>query len=307
VGASAKTRPAVADDKSDEGDKIISNRKKLREGKAQAPIPVAEVSKIEISSDEGDEGDKIISNRTLDSAQKLLLRKGRTLRDILFADSTDECLITYEKSKNEMVNILDALSAEPIAVVDENSAEARIHQWQMQETQCDKFRIAAESYNLLHLASLVKIYEDLLKIGDKLALDSKNSVKSAKTWVIGFMRAVLGINSKSEQRNRLGCNRLRKLLSEGITITQLAQAGCRKCDFFAKQENYDIFLSQVPLIETRWSNQSNSSDERLSEILSLSTTDAFIQRKRGVTFKLSLGEDLRNIADKYNDDDYIVS
>ena len=120
------------------------------------------------------------------------------------------------------------------------------------------------------------------------------------------MRTALGINGKAEQRNRLGCDRLRKLLNEGITITQLVQAGCRKCDFFVKQENYEIFLSQVPLKETRLSSQSNSSNERLSDILSLSTSDAHIQRKRGVTFKLSLGEDLRYMANKYNGDDYIV-
>ena len=94
--------------------------------------------------------------------------------------------------------------------------------------------------------SLVQIYDDLIILGEKLSSDPKSNVKNVKSWVIKFMCNVLNINRKIEQRNRLGCDRLRKLFNEGITSTQLAQAGCHKCDFFVKQEYYDVFLSQIP-------------------------------------------------------------
>jgi len=266
--------------------------------------------KISSSSEEEDDdsdSDKVIANPTLDPTQMLLLKKGRKLREILLNSPINvETLVTSEQSKTEIANILVTLSAEPIKVIDEKSAGDRIRQWQMQESQCEKFRIAAESYNLLHLISLIKIYEDLLEVGEKL--QTKNIGKSAKSWVIRFMRNTLDINSKAEQRNRLGCDRLRRLLNEGITCTQLIQAGCRKCDFFVKQENYDIFFSQIPLMETR---QSSSSNEQLPEILPLPTSTSTstiatpTKKKRKVMFKLRLGEDLDDIADTYKGDDYI--
>jgi hypothetical protein len=80
------------------------------------------------------------------------------------------------------------------------------------------------------------------------------------------MRNTLDINSKAEQRNRLECNRLRKLLNEGITCTQLIQAGCRKCNFFIKQENYDLFFSQIPLMETRQSSSSNEPTKKKGKL-----------------------------------------
>src|SRR4051794_29933487 len=74
----------------------------------------------------------------------------------------------------------------------------------------------------------------------------------------------LKISAKSEQRNRLGCDRLRLLYKNGISNEQLIRAGCKKCDFFVKQKNYDIFLSQIPSLLMRHSI-SNESDQ-LSEI-----------------------------------------
>src|SRR3954449_11010440 len=104
---------------------------------------------------------------------------------------------------------------------------------------CEKLLIAVESFNLLHLASLVQIYDDLIK------LDSELEVKNVKSWIILFMRFILKIGRKSKQRNRLSCDRLRKLFNKGITAAQLVQAGCHKCDFFVIKENYEIFLSQI--------------------------------------------------------------
>ncbi len=113
--------------------------------------------------------------------------------------------------------------------------------------------------------------------------DPKNDVKNVKSWVISFVRNALNIDRKTEQRNRLGCERLRKLFSEGITCTQLAQAGCRKCDFFVKQEFYDIFLSQIP---TRQSISSAAPNKKAK-------------------FKLSLGEEFRDLADMFEGSEYI--
>ena len=266
--------------------------------KARTPSPTPSPAQIsqkrkkiyssEEEEDDDSDGDKIAN--PLDPTQMLLLKKGRQLRDILLSEPNNvETLITSEQSNTEIANILVTLSAEPIKIIDEHSAKDRIKQWQTQELGCEKFKIVAESYNLLHLISLVKIYEDLLKVGENLR--TKNNGKSAKSWVIGFMRNTLGINSKAEQRNRLGCDRLRKLLNEGITCTQLIQAGCRKCDFFIKQENYDLFFSQIPLMETRQSSSSNEPTKK----------------KRKAMFQLRLGEDLDDIADIYKGGDYIVS
>src|SRR3954451_561456 len=271
-------------------------RAKARTPSPTSPTPSpAQISqkRKKIYSSEEEEDDDSDSDKIanpLDPTQMLLLKKGRKLRDILLAEPNNvETLITSEQSNTEIANILVTLSAEPIKIIDEHSAKDRIKQWQTQELGCEKFKIVAESYNLLHLISLVKIYEDLLKVGENLR--TKNNGKSAKSWVIGFMRNTLGINSKAEQRNLLGFDRLRKLLNEGITCTQLIQAGCRKCDFFIKQENYDLFFSQIPLMETRQSSSSNEPTKK----------------KRKAMFQLRLGEDLDDIADIYKGGDYIVS
>ncbi|EXX61324.1 hypothetical protein RirG_172210 [Rhizophagus irregularis DAOM 197198w] len=79
-------------------------------------------------------------------------------------------------------------------------------------------------------------------------------IKNTKSWVISFMQSKLNIDQKAEQRNRLGCDRLRKLFNDGITPAQLAQ-----------QKYYDIFLSQIPAYQSITSSQP---DERISEIMS---------------------------------------
>ncbi|GES82340.1 hypothetical protein GLOIN_2v1781828 [Rhizophagus clarus] len=211
--------------------------------------------------DESDHDDKtIMKEEKLNSAQMLLFKKGKKLRDILLA-SNDEQLVTSAPSKTSAIfNALAELSmAEKITVVDEKSAMDRINQWKKQELCCENLVIAAESFNLLHLASLVQIYDDLSMLAERL------EIKNTKSWVISFMRSKLNIDQKAEQRNRLGCDRLRKLFNDGITPAQLAQAGCRKCDFFVKQKYYDIFLSQIP---ARQSITSSQPDERISEIMS---------------------------------------
>ena len=81
------------------------------------------------------------------------------------------------------------------------------------------------------------------------------------------MKSNLKINSKAEQRNHLGCDCLRKLFNEGIMATQLANAGCWKCDFFVKNKYYEVFLSQIPSLEMWQSISSLSSNEHLSEVL----------------------------------------
>ena len=68
--------------------------------------------------------------------------------------------------------------------------------------------MAAESFNLYHLMSLVQVYEDLIRIGENLKKDLKNKIRSVKSWVIKFICDNLNINQKMEQRYRLGCNRL---------------------------------------------------------------------------------------------------
>ncbi|EXX56755.1 uncharacterized protein OCT59_007689 [Rhizophagus irregularis] len=159
--------------------------------------------------------------------------------------------------------------AEKITVVDEKSAMDRINQWKKQELCCENLVIAAESFNLLHLASLVQIYDDLSMLAERL------EIKNTKSWVISFMRSKLNIDQKAEQRNRLGCDRLRKLFNDGITPAQLAQAGCR-----------------------------NQPDKRISEIMS--NQDFTMQeRKSDVVFKLSLSEEFRDLREKFKGSEYI--
>lgn len=258
---------------------------------------------VEVSSEEdseSDDDDKANTKGTLNSTQLLLYNKGKKLREILLT-SNDENLVTSEPPKtSEIFAALAELSKiETIKVVDEKSAEDRINQWKRQELNCEKLLIAAESFNLLHMVSLVNIYDDLTKLGEELK--SNNGAKNVKSWVILFMRTVLNISQKTEQRNRVGCERLRKLFNEGITVTQLAQAGCRKSDFFVKQAYYDVFLSQIPALTTR---QSITSSPRISEIISNQDSIA-PSKKRKAEFKLSLGEEFRNIADKFKGSEYI--
>ena len=214
----------------------------------------------------------------------------------------DDALISREVKP--IMNALVAISAEPIQIKNEKSALERILQWKAQEQQCIKFQNAAETYNLLHLASLVRIYEELIEIGKKM---KKNNVKK---WVVNFMCSNLGINRKMEQRNRVGCDRLRNLFSEGISCEQLVRAGCRKCDFFAKKENYEIFLAQIPSLEMRHSISPNIPNQsRLSEVPEMSTQVKVyqgIKSKNNVTFKLSLGNEFEEYVDKYQEDEFIV-
>ena len=241
--------------------------------------------KIVISSDEDDESDdydKAVTKEKLNSTQMLLFNKGKKLRDIMLTQN-NELLVTPSKT-SEIFTALGQLSkAETIKVVDEKSARDRLKQWKEHGSSCETLLTAAESFNLLHLVSLVQIYDDLTKLGEKLKPDPKNDVKNVKSWVISFMRIALNIDRKTEQRNRLGCERLRKLFSEGIMCTQLAQAGCRKCDFFVKQEFYDIFLSQIP---TRQSISSATSNKKAK-------------------FKLSLEEEFKDLADIFEGSEYI--
>ncbi|PKY18837.1 hypothetical protein RhiirB3_406058 [Rhizophagus irregularis] len=192
--------------------------------------------------------------------QSLLLDKGKKLREILSTPND-----TLE-SNSKIINALRELISKPLNILDESSAEDRIYQWQKQESQCEKFQLGADSYNFLHLMSLVQIYDDILRVGEELKKDPKNDIDDVKLWVIEFLCDKLKIDSKTEQKNRLGCNRLRKLFSEGITSDQLVQAGCFKDDFFVKPENYSVFLSQIPSLKKR---RDISLNNYLKEILSL--------------------------------------
>ena len=268
-----------------------------RESQALASTSTSLTQKrsIEVFSEEGDDSDTM---ETLDPNQRLLFKKGQKLHDILL--SSDH--VSEPLNIPEMVTEL--YKTKPIKIFDEKSATDRINQWKEQESCHEKIQVAAESFNLLHLASLVQIYDDLNNLGEKLKPDPKNNVKNVKSWVISFMRTVLKITAKMEQRNRLGCERLRKLFDKGITSMQLAQAGCRKCDFFVKQKDYDVFLSQIPTLETQ---KSISLSPRISEIKpNQEIQDSAVpKKKRKVEFKLSLGKEFRDIADQFKGSKYI--
>ena len=107
---------------------------------------------------------------------------------------SQNALFITESSNSVIINALVQLSVELIKIIDEQSAEERIRQWKEQESQCDKFMKTAESYNLLHLMSLVHIYNDLKVVGEK----SLKGSKAVKMWIIAFMKSNLKINSKAE-------------------------------------------------------------------------------------------------------------
>ncbi|PKC58644.1 hypothetical protein RhiirA1_495236 [Rhizophagus irregularis] len=218
-------------DKNDDIEKSNKNKSKAQKRK---------INHIETSDDN--------NNNKLDPLQFLLLKKGRKLNKILSRPpiNDDDALIISNQSESKIINIINELLVEPIKIIDENSAEARIYQWKNQELQYEKFRVALESYNLLHLMSLIQIYDDLLKVGEEIKNNPEKNIKNVKIWVFDFVRNKLNIKSKLEQRNRLGCNRLLQLFNEGITSDQIVKAGFHKCDFFVKQQDYDIFLSQIP-------------------------------------------------------------
>ncbi|UZO14001.1 uncharacterized protein OCT59_005473 [Rhizophagus irregularis] len=252
-----------------ESQALASEMEESEELEASTSVSLSKsvVRKRNFSDDDDDDDDKA---KLLNSTQLLLFKKGKKLHDILLADSSfnGELIASEELKVSDISNDLnEMLKDDQVKIVDEKSAKDQIDQWRRQELQCENFVIAAESFNLLHLVSLVQIYDDLFKLGEKLRTDPNNNIKTTKSWVIQFMRSVLKIGDKMEQRNRVGCDRLRRLFNEEITSTQLAKAGCRKCDFFVKQEYYKVFLSQVPTLETRRSI-SSLSNERLSEILS---------------------------------------
>jgi hypothetical protein len=303
--------------------------RKLTSGTSEEPaeIVVWKKRKFDISSDEEESYDyindagsmKVTKQQTLNSTQLLLFKKGKKLREILLnSQANDKIFTNFEQSKLEMMNVMTELSSNPIKVIDTKTAEDRIIQWKEQESQCNKFRMTAELYNLLHLMSLVQVYEDVIRIGEELKKNPVNGIKDVGIWVMGFMRNKLNINNKAEQRSRVGCHRLRKLFNEGITCEQLAQSGLRKCDFFTKKENYEIFLSQIPSLNTRHSLSSNSSIERFSDILQPQSYDEIFsdsllaesssqQKKNEVLFKLDLRENFKDIADKYDNDEYIIT
>ncbi|GBC15747.2 hypothetical protein GLOIN_2v1877145 [Rhizophagus irregularis DAOM 181602=DAOM 197198] len=258
-----------------ESQALASEMEESEELEASTSVSLSKsiVRKRNFSDDDDDDDDKA---KLLNSTQLLLFKKGKKLHDILLADSSfnGELIASEELKVSDISNDLnEMLKDDPVKIVDEKSAKDRIDQWRRQELQCENFVIAAESFNLLHLVSLVQIYDDLFKLGEKLRTDPNNNIKTTKSWVIQFMR----------------------LFNEGIASTQLAKAGCRKCDFFVKQEYYEVFLSQVPTLETHRSI-SSLSNERFSEILSTANPDSTAQKKkRRVEF---MGEEFINIADK---------
>jgi len=136
-------------------------------------------------NDDNDDDDKTTATQALNTAQLLLFRKGQKLHDILLADSPFNDyhhLITKQSNTSEMFNILSELSKDnAIKVVNKKSAKNRINQWKRQESQCKKFIIAAESFNLLHLMLLVQIYDDLIMLGEKLSSNPKSNVKNVKS------------------------------------------------------------------------------------------------------------------------------
>ena len=143
---------------------------------------------MEVSSEEDDESDddddKAITKGILSPAQMLLFNKGKKLREILLS-SNDEHLEPTKTS--ELFSAMAELSkVETVKVIDENSAKERINQWKKLDTCCNKLLVAAESFNLLHLASLVQIYDDLTKLGEGLKSNPENKVKNVKSWVISF-------------------------------------------------------------------------------------------------------------------------
>jgi hypothetical protein len=68
--------------------------------------------------------------------------------------------------------------------------------------------------------------------------------------------------------------------------------------FFTKKEDYDIFLSQIPSLETRRSLIAKESDNAFFT----NSENEVKDKNEKVIFKLKLGEEFRRIV---NEDDYI--
>ena len=66
---------------------------------------------------------------------------------------------------------------------------------------------------------------------------------------------------------------------------QLAQARLCKCDFFTKAENYEIFLSQIPSMDTR--NSISSSLDELKNNMDVESSSSSSQPKKKKKFYLS--------------------
>ncbi|GET50617.1 hypothetical protein GLOIN_2v1877145 [Rhizophagus irregularis DAOM 181602=DAOM 197198] len=187
-----------------ESQALASEMEESEELEASTSVSLSKsiVRKCNFSDDDDDDDDKA---KLLNSTQLLLFKKGKKLHDILLADSSfnGELIASEELKVSDISNDLnEMLKDDPVKIVDEKSAKDRIDQWRRQELQCENFVIAAESFNLLHLVSLVQIYDDLFKLGEKLRTDPNNNIKTTKSWVIQFMRSVLKIGDKMEQRNR---------------------------------------------------------------------------------------------------------
>lgn len=229
----------------------------------------------------------ILTETALNNKQTSLMTKGKKLREILLNQSSDDGTVLLG---SKIIDTLLEISTAPIEILDENSAKERIQQWKNHEFLCEKFKLTAESYNLIHLVSLVKVYEDLMRIGENIVVENQ----SVKSWVTKFMRKTLGINRKEEYRNRLGCDRLRSLFKLGITSEHLVRAGCHKYDFLARKEDYAFFLSQIPpmvdgLVSVLPSNIIPNLDLNLSANNSKRLCKD--QDTRKVMFKLRLNDD----------------
>ena len=247
-------------------------------------------SKIQRSSSQDE-------SEALDNCQLALLKKGKRLREILLNDPLDDTMYISNESLTSEISV--ELTTDPIKIIDEESAVKRIKQWETLGKKCAKLAMAAEVYNLLHLMSLVDIYDSLTQI----CQDKNTSQKNITNWIIQFMVDNLNIGRKTEQRNRLGCNRLRNLYNEGITSEHLVRAGIKKCNLFVKNECYDFFLSQIPPLEMRHS-LTNRSDQPINAFFTENEVkeDKKYKGKR-VMFKLKLGKEFKGIVDE--DDEYI--
>ncbi|POG56642.1 hypothetical protein GLOIN_2v1849206 [Rhizophagus irregularis DAOM 181602=DAOM 197198] len=146
-----------------ESQALASEMEESEELEASTSVSLSKsiVRKRNFSDDDDDDDDKA---KLLNSTQLLLFKKGKKLHDILLADSSfnGELIASEELKVSDISNDLnEMLKDDPVKIVDEKSAKDRIDQWRRQELQCENFVIAAESFNLLHLVSLVQIYDDL--------------------------------------------------------------------------------------------------------------------------------------------------
>lgn len=149
---------------------------------------------------------------------------------------------------------LSIISADPIKVVDEESAKNRVKQWALQREQIEKIGHAFKAFKFYHRMSLMDVYEDIHKIA---MVKFPNQRDKQRVFERNIICAQEEITERTERRLKTSAERLKYVTNLGINFNQIIKIGMHVSDFETASHFYNKFMDGLDpkLIEERIADQ----------------------------------------------------